>query len=102
MKNKKQSEAVMRDHLLGILSAEESARVANAGLPVKLLEGDEFIDLMEIDRGVQRAGATNRNPVGETLARKAVHENTWLKIVTDLTARKLMAHVPTPPPRQPR
>lgn len=102
MKNKKQPEAVLRDHLLKILSDEELARVGNAETAAKLLDGDEFIDLVDIERGVQRADATNRNPTGDVLARKAVHENTWLKIVTNLTARRLMTHVPTPPPRQPR
>lgn len=91
---KKQPEPVTRDNLLKILSDEEVVCVGSAQTAALIVDGDEFIDLAEIDRGVQRAGESR--PLKDVLPRKAVHENTWRKIVTNLTARRLMTHVAAP------
>lgn len=92
---KKPPETVTRDNLLGILNDEELARVRKPEPAALLLGGDEFIDLNEIDRGVQRAGEARR--MQDVLSRKAVHENTWRKVVTNMTARQAMTHVPSRP-----
>jgi hypothetical protein len=96
---KKPPELVTRDNLLSILSDEEGARVRMPAAAAVLVDGDEFIDLTHIELGVQRAGESN--PRDDVLPRKALHENTWRKIVTNLTARQMMAHVPSPPSKRP-
>jgi glycine cleavage system H lipoate-binding protein len=92
---KKQPEPVTRDHILKILSDDEVARVGMTETAAQLVDGDEFIDLTELGRGVQRAGESH--PMVDVLSRKAVHENTWRKVVTNMTARQLMTHVPSVP-----
>jgi hypothetical protein len=96
---KKPAELVTRDNILSILSDEEVARVRMPAAPAVLADGEEFIDLTHIELGVQRAGKSD--PMEDVLPRKALHENTWRKIVTNLTARQLMAHVPSPPSKRP-
>jgi hypothetical protein len=91
---KKQPEVVTRDDVMSILSDEEVARVRTPQAHAVLVHGEEFIDLTHIERGVQRAGESDQ--MADVLPRKAVHENTWRKIVTNLTARQAMAHVPSP------
>jgi hypothetical protein len=94
---KKQPEAVTRENILDILSAEEAALVGLVATAAQIASGDEFIDLADIAKGVQRAGEPR--PQKDVLPRKAISENTWRKIVTNLTARQAMAHVPAPPPK---
>lgn len=91
---KRQLEAATREDLLKILSDEEVVCVNQAKAGTLVANGDEFIDLTEIDRGVQRAGEAQSTK--DVLPRKAVHENTWRKIVANLTARRLMTHVAAP------
>jgi hypothetical protein len=74
-----------RDGILNLLSDEEVARVSTAETAAHLLDGDEYIDLGQLEQGVRRAVGT-ATPMGRVLPRKAVHENTWSKIVTRLGA----------------
>jgi hypothetical protein len=75
---------VNRELIMKLLSDDEVARVSTVEGTPKLADGDEYVDLEHLDLGVRRAhGAA---PMGTVLPRKAVHENTWLKIVTQLTA----------------
>lgn len=90
MKSKRENEFISRDNLLKILNDEEATRVLKNEPANQLADGDEFIDLAEIERGVQRAGELNPTDV---LARKALHENTWRKIVTNINAWKKMSQV---------
>jgi hypothetical protein len=49
-------------------------------------DGDEYVDLDQPDRGVQRAlGATIK--MGGVLPRKSVHEKMWSEILTQLELR---------------
>ena len=95
MKNKNEYVFISRDNLLKILSDDEATRVRMNGPSAQLGEGDEFIDLTAIELGVQRAGESNPTDV---LARKALHENTWRKIVTNVNAWKAMARLDSRPP----
>jgi len=52
--------------------AEGAARLSN---------GDEYLDLEQLARGVQRAPAPT-TPMGHVLPKKAVREATWLKILS--------------------
>jgi hypothetical protein len=95
MKNDKRSEYVTRDSILKLLSDEELASVTTAETAVQLPDGDEYLDLEQLKRGVQRASRTNTS-MGRVLPRKAVHANTWSKILTQLATKcKVTAPVGT-------
>ncbi len=97
---KKQLPPVTREQILSILSDEEAARVKTAETAAQLALGDEFIDLSELEMGVKRAGELR--PTQDVLSRKAVNEHTWLKVVTNLTARQSKPPVmPTVPRKRP-
>jgi hypothetical protein len=72
-----------RENILKLLSDEEVSRVSTAETAANLAIGDEYLDLEQLDRGVQQA----RGPapaMGRVLPRKAVHASTWSRIVTEL------------------
>ncbi len=69
--------------LLELLSEEETARVVSAETSW-LCEGDEYVDLDAIDRGVQRADATIGHERHRVLARRAIHKKTWKRVVARL------------------
>jgi hypothetical protein len=72
-----------RDDILKLLSDEELARVSSAETTVRLADGDEFLDLNALDQGVRRA-LGSAAPMGSVLAKGAVHEATWEKILIRL------------------
>jgi hypothetical protein len=83
MKDDGRSEYVARDSILNLLSDDEVAKVSNAEAATALSDGDEYLDLERLDQGVKQAfGAAT--PMGRVLPRKAVHEQTWSKILTHL------------------
>jgi hypothetical protein len=93
---KRQPESVTRETILRILSDEEAASVGSETTSTQIEDGDEFIDLGEIEKGVQRSVGSHRQK--NLLLRKAIHENTWRKVTTDLAARQLAGQPPAPPP----
>jgi hypothetical protein len=85
MKNDKRTEYLTRESILSLLSDAEVALVSTAETEPRLLEGDEYLDLEHLDLGVRRArGLTS--PTGSLLPKKAVHNETWSKIVRQLPA----------------
>jgi hypothetical protein len=68
---------------MALLSDDEVARVANAETAASLTKGDEYVDLDRCERGVQRVSGPLPTP-GTVLAKKAVREDTWKKIVAQL------------------
>ena len=85
MKDEVRAEYVTRDSILKLLSDEEVARVSTAETAPELASGDEYLDLEQLEHGVLCAqGVTT--PMGRVLPRKAVHQNTWTKILQQLTA----------------
>jgi hypothetical protein len=83
MKNEKRSEYVTRESILKLLSDNENGSVATAETAAHLLDGDEYLDLEQLQHGVQRAPGSAL-PMGQVLPRKAVHANTWGKILAQL------------------
>jgi hypothetical protein len=72
-----------RENILKLLSDDEVAAVSTAETIIRFKEGEEYLDLEHLDRGVQKAhGATQA--IGQTLERKAVHPKTWAKILLAL------------------
>jgi hypothetical protein len=74
-----------RQDIFQLLSAGEVASVDTANAEAQLGNGDEYLDLEQLQQGVQRAklGAT---PMGRVLPRKAIHEDTWRKVLRRLKA----------------
>ena len=82
-KNAKRAEYATRDSIMKLLSDGEVGSISNAETNTHLSNGDEYLDLEQLDQGVQRATAT-KTPMGPVLSRKAVREKTWSKIVRQL------------------
>ena len=86
MSDAERREQVTRDSILKLLSDEENARVSTAETASGLIEGEEYLDLEDLDQGVQRAKAsTAKARMGHVLPRSAVSEETWGKILVQLT-----------------
>ena len=84
MTNHQRDAYVLRDGIMNLLSDQEVASVSTAETAEKLADGDEYIDLEQLDQGVRRAPAA-ATPMGRVLPRKAVHQDTWSKILMKLT-----------------
>jgi hypothetical protein len=84
MTDAKRAEQTARDAVLKLLSDEETARVSTAETASKLADGAEYVDLEQLDRGVQRARPGAGVTMGHILPRSAVSKETWNKIVAHL------------------
>ena len=84
MKRQSHDRYAPRESLLELLSDDETAKVSNAE-SAPLSEGDEYIDLTEIAKGVQRADGVQID-LGHTLPRKAVLEATWSSLMKRMTS----------------
>ena len=69
-----------RDAILKLLSDEEVANVSNAETKTRLAAGAEYLDLTHLELGIQRA-QEKAPSMGPILPRKAVHDDTWTKIL---------------------
>jgi hypothetical protein len=78
------TELVFRHSILGMLSDDEVASVSTAATAMGLSDGDEYLDLEQLDRGVRLAGMSA--PIGRVLCKKAVRKTTWSKVLTQLEA----------------
>jgi hypothetical protein len=76
----------MRDAILGLLSNEEVAGVEANANARWLQAGDEYVDLEHVELGVREASGLSI-PRGFVLARAAVNDLTWRRIVTTLVPR---------------
>ncbi len=92
MKDPTRAGFVQRETIIELLTDDEASQVSKAETAVKLTEGEEFIDLQRLDRGVRRANGVLVH-MGNILSRKAVHERTWSTIV------KLLAALPSVSPK---
>jgi len=83
MKNDHRAEYVVRDSVLKLLSETELARVSNAEGGARLADGDEYLDLL--GQGVRTAHGAPA-PTARLLPKKAVHADTWNRILAVLAA----------------
>ncbi len=90
MANDKHLAYVTRESVLSLLTDEENASVSSAE-STRLSEGEEYLDLQHLDSGVRRALATT-TVTGNALPRRAVHADTWRKILTQLAAGTRSSH----------
>jgi hypothetical protein len=73
--------ALTRETILALLTDAEVAKVSEAEDAPRLIEGDEYVDLADPSAGVQQVQAVPRTAPGPALARSAVSDATWAKIV---------------------
>ncbi len=75
-----------RAEVLKLLADGEHADFSQRGTTAKTLpNGDEYVDLDELARGVQRARVGVA--IGDhVVPRKAIHEDTWRRILRQLAA----------------
>jgi hypothetical protein len=73
-----------RQRILMLLSDNDVARVSTAEATARPLDGEEYIDLEELDRGVRSALGTTA-PMNRLVLRRSVNEATWNKIREELT-----------------
>jgi uncharacterized membrane protein len=69
-----------RDQVLELLTDDEVSKVSLAETDGQIAEGEEYVDLLHMDRGVRRALAGST--AGGRLARKAVQDETWGRITS--------------------
>jgi len=86
MTNELRSRYTKRDKIMKLLSDDEVARVSTAETARGLAEGDEYLDLEHLDRGVLRAPDTH-TPMGHVLPKKALHALTWTTVLAELKAQ---------------
>ena len=80
MNNDLRTENLTRENVLKLLSDGEVASVSTAETALLLLDGEEYLDLEHLDRGVQKTGKSPTVMAG-VLPRRTVHKDTWEKIV---------------------
>ena len=85
LKENARSTYVTRETILMLLSDNEVAAVATAETADRLPDGDEYLDMEQLDRGVQLADR-KKTPMGRVLPKKSVHQVTWEKIIKQLPA----------------
>ena len=73
--------ALSREAILELLTDAEISKVSSAEDAQRLVEGDEYIDLEDLETGVQLVQAVPRATPGRALPRSAVADETWAKIV---------------------
>jgi len=90
MNNDKRSGYFTREGIMDLLSDDEIARVTTAESARSLAEGEEYVDLEQLDQGVQTAtrGAVSL-PMGRVVSKGAVQERTWTNIVEHLKSRRI-------------
>jgi hypothetical protein len=80
--NKQSTKSVLkRESIIKLLTDAEVAKVSRAEDAPRLVEGDEYVDLEDLDSGVQLVQATPRAAPGHLLPRSAVSDATWAKVV---------------------
>lgn len=75
----------MREAVLKLLSDEEMVQVNEPNAVRNLAPGEEYLDLEEPSRGVQRL-KEGRFPTGRILPRRAVDGQTWQRILALVAA----------------
>ncbi len=75
---------VLRDAIMNLLSDEEVGRICTAETTASLSVGEEYVDLDQLYQGVRLAMGVPPH-MGRILPRRAVHQDTWTKILSQLT-----------------
>jgi len=81
---------VMRDAILDLLSREEVASVETDAKARWLQAGDEYVDLEHVELGVRLASGLSI-PRGYVVARAAVSDMAWRRVVSKLAPHRCEA-----------
>ena len=81
---------VTRASVMQLLSDDEVAKVSSAESSDPLSVGDEYLDLLHLDVGVQRAKEATIG-TSHLLPKKVIHADTWGKILSHL---EIPQHLP--------
>jgi hypothetical protein len=81
MNTKSKVDLLTRDAILGLLTDAEVAKVSNAEDAPSLIEGDHYIDLLDLEAGIQEVQSTARTAPGHALPQSAVSDASWTKII---------------------
>jgi len=76
-----------REEVLGMLTEHEISRVSNVEDGVSLPHGEEYLDLLRLDQGVQKANGI-LVPMASVLPKNAVSNATWHNILARLARRE--------------
>ena len=71
---------VTREAILVLLTDAEVAKVSNAESAFQLDDGQHFVDLENLNLGVQKASGSTAPDMGSVLPRSAVSDATWAKV----------------------
>jgi hypothetical protein len=74
------TELVTRDAILKLLTDNEVAKVSSAEGASALTDGAEYLDLEQLDRGVQKAKVSLNVNMGHVIPRNSVSDQTWRRI----------------------
>jgi hypothetical protein len=83
MTDSKYAAQIARDTVLNLLSDAEVAKVSTAEGVAALHPEEEFVDLGNLELGVQQADSA-AEPTKTIISRQAVSNETWNKIVAQL------------------
>ena len=72
-----------RARVMALLSDEEIAKVSNAETAATLSDGEEYLDLEQLTKGVMKAGGATVS-IGRALPKRAVLPATWDTILATL------------------
>jgi len=78
------AEHVARENILKLLSDDEVAKVSSAETAAGITEGEEYIDLEHLDKGVQRAKPAAKITMEHVVPRSVVGAETWNNILARL------------------
>lgn len=85
VKSDKLNGYVLRDKVLKLLADADVVQVSTVEGSSELAIGDQFLNLDALEQG-PRYSADAQRPTANVLARKAVHEEIWVKILNELAA----------------
>jgi hypothetical protein len=85
MKNEERHSYVTRNVILRLLSDDEVARVSTAEARTAVPADAEYVDLENLQRGVQKVGAS-QVVMSQIIPRSAVSSGTWDQIIARLDA----------------
>lgn len=80
------NELSTRNSIMMLLTDAETARVTTAEAGPRLADGEEFLDLEQLERGIQSAASRTPIATGHIIPRSAVGNDTWNRIVTHLSS----------------
>ena len=81
MNNHTKTDHVARENILRLLSNDEVASVSHIEATARLLDGEEYLDLEQLGRGVRNDFGTSTPAMGHVLPRRAVRPATWDRIL---------------------